>query len=251
MWKVKALKPTAATGVRVRVNSINEESAIEVLETEADKYKDVTDLQFSKRQYRMRTDQKRRTIRVLAPLSVAPRTTDLEIILSSKHFEVGGQRILQPHGDLGVAICDLILKCDGKEASGTLTAKLGSQTASADIASHLPLGAGLSIKIEDVDYQNQRYRWRQNVLEIAARHPSLRRYLGDKESKFPGQETKHFRLLVAEIVADAVCARLVGRNAQASPEEYEDADWDTYYAQYSKYMTQFLPVAHKLQCPEG
>ena len=82
----------------------------------------------------------------------------------------------------------------------------------------------MSINIEDVDLENQRYRWRQNTLELAARHPSFKRYLGDKEDNFPGQETKHFRLLVAEVVADAVCARLVSHNVQANPEEYEDGE---------------------------
>ena len=46
-------------------------------------------------------------------------------------------------------------------------------------------------------------------------------------------------------------AVFVSDNVKANPEDYEDADWDTYYAQYSKHMTKFLPVAHKLQCPES
>ncbi len=33
-------------------------------------------------------------------------------------------------------------------------------------------------------------------------------------------------------------------------EDFEDADWDVYYALFSKHMTKFLPIAHKLQCPE-
>ena len=251
IWKVKALKPTPATGIRVRVDSINEESAVEVLASEAEKYKDVATLQFGKKRYRMRTDQKRKPLRILAPVSLVPHPTPLEVTLDSKHFELSGQLLLQPRSHLRVAICDFVLRCDGKEASGTLTAKLGSLTASAEIASHQPTGAGLSINLEDIDLENQRYRWRQNVLEIAARHPSLKRYLGNKEHGFPGQETKHFRLLVAEVVADAVCGLLVRRNVQANPDDYEDADWDTYYAQYSKYMTQFSPIAHKLQCPDG
>jgi hypothetical protein len=142
------------------------------------------------------------------------------------------------------------MRCVGKGASGTLTARVADAIAKASISSHVPLGADLSIKLEDIDLTNQRYRWRQNVLEIAARHPSLRRYLGDKQAGFPGQESRHFRVLVAEVVADAVCALLVRRHVQVNPEEYEDADWDTYYAQYSKYMTHFLPVAHALQCPD-
>ena len=44
---------------------------------------------------------------------------------------------------------------------------------------------------------------------------------------------------------------LVSRNVQANPDDYEDADWDTCYALYSKYMTQFSPIAHELQCPDG
>lgn len=251
IWTVKALNPTPATGIRVRVGSISDESAVEVLASEAERYRDVSALQFSAKRYSMRTDQKRKVVRILAPIDLAPGPTAFEARVDSKHFELSGQLLLQPRSDLGVAICEIGVKCDGKEASGTLAAKLGSQSASADIVSHEPLGAGLSIKLEDVDMENQRYKWRQNVLEIAARHPSLRRYLGDKEHKFPGQETRHFRLLVAEIVADAVCARLVARNVQANPEEYEDADWDAYYAEYSRLMTRFLPIAHKLQCPEG
>ncbi len=112
-------------------------------------------------------------------------------------------------------------------------------------------GAGLKIQLEDIDLKHQRSRWRQNVLEIAARHASVARYLGSKASGFAGQETKHFRLLVAEVVADAICYKLLAQNIQANREDYEHADWDQYYADYSKYMSQFLPVAHKLQCPEG
>ena len=111
--------------------------------------------------------------------------------------------------------------------------------------------SGYSGVLEDIDLKHQRSRWRQNVLEIAAKHPSLSRYLGLKAADFPGQETKHFRVLVAEVVADAICAKLLAQNAQQNPEDYENADWDQYYADYSRYMSQFLPIAHKLQCPEG
>ena len=81
----------------------------------------------------------------------------------------------------------------------------------------------------------------------AARHPSLRRYLGQAAEGFPGQNNHQFRVLVAEIVADAVCADIVSRNADANPESYANADWDRYYAEYSEYMTRFLPIAHRTQ----
>ena len=88
--------------------------------------------------------------------------------------------------------------------------------------------------------------WQGNILRIAARHPSLNRYLGAPPD-FIGQEDKHYRVLLAEIVAEAVCSRLLSRNASDQPSEYSDFDWDAYYAEYCRMMTKFLPVAHDTQ----
>jgi hypothetical protein len=253
-WKVKAESVTPATGLRVRVSSIVAESAIEIFNSEADKYRDVLKLQFSRAHYRMRSDQKHKKIRLLAPINMVRVPTPVQIEIDSKYFKLAGQQILSPDERLQVAYCDLSLRCDKDEASAKLSARMGNDRAEAKITIVPPLGADLSIKLEDIDLVNQRSRWRQNVLEIATRHPSLRRYLGEKQDGYPGQDSKHFRLLVAEIVADAVCFRIVERRVQASIQantgEFEDADWNTYYSLYSKYMTQFLPLAHKLQCPE-
>ena len=250
IWKVKALTATSATGLRVRVGSITAESPIEVLASEADKYRDIIGLQFDKSRYRLRTDQKRKRIRLLAPIDLVPVSTPIRVEVGSSSFILSGNQMLLPNRALNISLCDLFVSCSKDEASTSIVAHLGSASADATITSAPPLGADLKIKLEDIDLGNQRYRWRQNVLEIAARHPSLRRYLGDAHQRFPGQESKHFRLLVAEVVADAVCALLVRRNVQTSPEEFEDADWDSYYALYSKYMTGFLPKAHQLQSPE-
>ena len=70
-------------------------------------------------------------------------------------------------------MCDMTIKSDGSEATGTLVGTLDDVQSSAGIASRKPLGVDLSIKLEYIDLGNQRYRWRQNVLEIAARHPTV------------------------------------------------------------------------------
>lgn len=250
VWKVQAVAPTPATGLRVRVGPITAECLIEVLLSEADRYSDITGFQFEKKQYRLRTDQKRKKLRLLAPINAASQATPIRVQVESSIFTLSGQQVLQPNRTLNVSLCDLFVSCSGKEGSTSVTAYLGELVAKATIISTPPLGAELKIKLQDIDLGNQRYRWRHNVLEIAARHPSLRRYLGDAQQGFPGQESMHFRLLIAEVVADAVCALLVRRSVQSSPEEYEDADWDAYYAMYSKYMTGFLPKAHQLQFPD-
>jgi hypothetical protein len=249
IWKVTANSATPATGVRVQVGSITAESIVEVFQSEADKYTDVKSLTFRKKRFTVKTGAKKK-VRVFAPLTLVASATAIDVSVSGRHFSIAGEKVIRPDSRLGVAICELTVKSDGTEDRATITASLGSLSTSAEIASVRPAGEGLKIKLEDIDLGNQRYRWRKNVLEIAARHPSLSRYLGPSSSGFPGQESPHFRLLLAEIVADAVCAQMVSRNVQRSPEDYEDADWDLYYAEYTKRMTRFLPIAHKLQYPD-
>jgi hypothetical protein len=248
---VKGLQTTSATGIRVRVGSITTESVIEVFATEADKYKDILSLSFAKKRYHLTTDGTRKRLRVFAPLNLVSRETELEVSISSSHFRLSGTRLLRPNDKLGVAISELTLLSDGTAASGTITVRALGQEATAELFSHPSPGAGIKIELKDIDLKHGRSRWRQNVLEIAARHPSVTRYLGSKAAGFPGQESKHFRLLLAEIVADAVCYKVLAENIQKNPEDYENADWDQYYADYTKFSSDFLPLAHKLQCPEG
>ena len=110
-----------------------------------------------------------------------------------------------------------------------------------------PEGAGFEINLENLNLGNQRYRLQQNLLEIDAQHPALKRYLGAKADGFLGQDEPHFRLLVAEIVAEAVCTKTLSDNIKANPEEYEDGDWELYYAEYTRLTSKFLPTAHKVQ----
>lgn len=250
LWKVRGVTATPATGVRVRVGPISDESAVEVLDSEADKYSHVETLCFSKKRYRLRTDSKRKKLLLLAPLHLVPTKTPFEVSSSSANFLVGGERILRPNSELGVSVCRLHLRAKSTASKGVLTATLGETSASAEVQSTAPLGSGIKIKLKDIDLENQRAQWRHNLLEVAARHPSLRRYLGDKASGFVGQDAKHFRLLLAEIVAESVCQKLVSQLANDNPEDYEDADWDLYYAEYSRLMTEFLPIAHTLQVPD-
>jgi hypothetical protein len=249
-WSVQAKLPTPATGLRVRVGQINVESVIEVFATEADRYVDITDLCFAKKRYTVRTNSKRKRVRILAPLALVSTPQRLDLSSSDPAFTFSGDPTIYPRSELGVSICEVFVNAGTSQASARLSATLGQRQASAEIRSVEQKGTGIKIKLEGIDLGNQRYRWRQNVLEIAAEHPSLHRYLGPKAENFPGQEAKHFRILLAEIVADAVCTRLVSRNVELCPEDFQGADWDTYYAQFDKLRTKFLPIAHRLQIPD-
>ena len=250
VWSVQVKSPTSATGIRVRVGQISAESVIEVLASEADKYLHVKDLCFAKKRYTMKTNTKRKKVRIFAPIELVSMPQRLSISASNSVFTFSGDPNIYPRPDLGIAICEVFVNASGNEASAVLTANLGQHEASAEIHSIEEKGTGIKIKLEPIDLGNQRYRWRLNVLEIAAEHPSIRRYLGSKAEGFPGQEAKHFRILLAEIVADAVCTKLVSPNVEMCPEDFQGADWDTYYAQFDKLRTKFLPIAHRLQSPD-
>ena len=251
LWTVSAVAATPATGLRARVGSIRAEAVLEVFDSEADRYSDVTELRFAKKRYTVTAGTKRKRVRIFAPLRLVPTAQRLQLSSSNKAFTFSGDPTITPRAELGVAISEVWINSAVDEASANLEARLGEHQATADIHSVQPAGTGIKIKLEAVDLGNQRYRWQQNVLVIAAQHPSVRRYLGSKAEGFPGQESKHFRILLAEIVADAVCTKIVSRCDDPNSQVYEGAaDWDAYYARFDQLRTRFLPIAHRLQSPE-
>ena len=249
-WSVKALEATPATGLEARVGPIRAESTIAVLATEAERYTHVDELQFERKSYRIRGGS-RRSIRLLAPLALARsagREFDLE--LSSDDFRVSGPRKLVLSATLGIAMCKLsVAVLDDDAAPTRVTARLGKHEAETELRAAPATGAGIVIKLEDVDHGALRYRWNQNVLEIGARHPSLERYLGPKSEQYPGQDELHFQVLLAEVVAEALCARRLQANIESNPRDFEGMAWDDYYRHFARMMSEFLPKAHGLMAP--
>lgn len=251
-WSVKALEATPATGLEARVGPITAESTIAVLASEAERYADVTGLRFERKSYRIRGGS-RRTIRLLAPVSLARSAgRDFDLELSSDDFRVSGARRLVLSATFGIAMCRLTVAVLDDDASpATVVARLGEHEAETELRAAAPAGAGIVIKLEDVDHGALRYRWNRNVLEIGARHPSLKRYLGPKSDQYPGQDALHFRVLLAEVVAEALCARRLQGNIEANPRDFEGMSWDDYYRHFARMMSDFLPRAHGLMAPGG
>ena len=204
-------------------------------------------LQFSRKQYRVTTNNNKKAVVLMAPIKLIPVASVFYLDCLSDDFEITGNRTLEPSKITGIARCVVSVRTKKSGVAADLVAKANGQEAFVRLVGVEPKGSGISIKLEDIELGNQRYRWRNNVLEIAARHPSLRRYLGEQSAGFPGQEKQHFRVLLAEIVADAVCSKILEKREIAGQYEDEDVDWNFFYAEYSKLMTEFLPMAHSLQ----
>ena len=109
--------------------------------------------------------------------------------------------------------------------------------------------SGVSIDIQLVPDPGGQWRaaWDRdnpNLLKVHAEHPTLARYLGSRQQQYPGQNQPHFRVLLAEIVADKVVQRILETKAQANPRLFTDSQ--NFFFLYSEEMTSFLPIAHKI-----
>jgi hypothetical protein len=86
-------------------------------------------------------------------------------------------------------------------------------------------GVDLGFRLVDHDLgANYRAVWNRkepNVLLITTRHESIGRYLGPGDKGYPGQHGEAFRVLLAELIADNVCRRIVEEHARAQPHEFD------------------------------
>lgn len=114
-------------------------------------------------------------------------------------------------------------------------------------------GMPLDVRLRDQDFGHFRAMWatlegKPNLLLISARHKSLARYLGPGPA-FDGQNSPHFRVLVAEIVAEMICRRLLEEEAKRKPRDFEFSATSheiigEVFGYFARRMRDFLPKAH-------
>jgi len=249
VWEVKADQTTKATGLVVRVGSVVANAVIEVFESERDLYADIQDLQFRRKRYRLRPGQAKR-IRLVGPHpGLVEGPTPVTFTCPSRAIQIVGDRVLHPRQNLGIVECSVRAVCNQADVTAVLSASVNGSHAEVELVCGPPQGDAIKIELDDVDYTNQRYRWERgtNKLIIAARHPSIQRYLGAKNRGFPGQEKIQFKVLLAEIVAFAVAEKVLERRVVQEPEDFRNADLPLFLAERDKLVTKFLPSAHESQ----
>lgn len=121
----------------------------------------------------------------------------------------------------------------------------------------------IKIDIVDKDLGNFRAAWadldgKPNVLEISVRHDSIKRYLGPGP-EFKGQNEPHFRLLLAELVAESICRKsLITYETKEHSWEFRWADMrdDSKIAadvigHLQKRIRDFVSRAHKIMLSDS
>lgn len=216
----------------------------------------VDDFSFEKREYKVR-EGKQKQIRILANWpNFVHGDVDCVVTSDSDEFiDILGKKTRLKYTEFedGIQMSIGILRVEGKKAGGPtiLKTRLQQKEIITRITVLPPkeLGHDIEIKVVDEDLGEQRAVWSGNLLKISGRHKSVRRYLGPSP-EFIGQDSIHFRLLIAELIADNVARRVLELNAQKNIRDFEDIDVSGFYQKHRRYMNEFLEIAHKIQIPE-
>ena len=94
------------------------------------------------------------------------------------------------------------------------------------------------------DFSPLRYKWEsEQLLRIGARHPAVRRYLGipDQQGKYPGIGSTQYRLVLAEVIAEALAFKMLAKRF----EKTKELDYEAVNLLYHRDFTDFLLIAHK------
>ena len=221
-------------------------------------------LEFEREDYRVRLNSQK-TLRLFAKVRevVSHRA---EVALSSHDgstVSVRSRCVLEPVAGTNYALAECPVRGKRLKAKTVVRASVNGYEASAEVKvierSEDRAGPRIQIELCNEDFGNFRAQWgdhegRPNVLRIAGRHASLARYLGapGEGGNFPHQESPLYRVLLAEIVAEAVCRKSLRLEARERPWDFRWADLkddfvisDTVVSQLKRRLREFLPIAHR------
>jgi hypothetical protein len=233
------------------------EALVQVVPDIVEQHDFVNPLEFEREDYRIRLG-KRKTIRLFAryPELVAKETKVEVKSEDNEKVAVRGKCVLVPVVGSNYAEAAVSIEARTLRARITINADVGSHKAVTTVRvidRSEDEGVPLKFELRDQDFGNFRAMWatlegKPNLLLISARHKSLSRYLGTPP-EFQGQDSAHFRVLLAEIVAERVCRRLLTEEARMRPNDYElsrsshDAIEEV-FGFFARRMKEFLPIAH-------
>jgi hypothetical protein len=107
---------------------------------------------------------------------------------------------------------------------------------------------------DEDDFGSVRYKWDDEhpyVLKIAAKHPSIRQYLGIPEGEnYPGIDSRLYHGILAEVVAEALAFSILERQFRTEGQGGM-LDYTTVDANYHKHYSDFLTICHQTLNPNA
>lgn len=237
-----------ATLLVARLGALAADCAIEVVEPEAAPEPiPPEELEFERQRYRVVTG-KPKSLKLRAPLDTYADGTEIKVSSDRRAVVVlDGGRVVLHRRPLAAAM-EGHIRVEGRAEQGTakITAVGPDGQPAATTAHVVPReesGADFETKLVDEYQGDQRAQWTSDyrTLRIMGEHPAVNPHLGAKEDGYPGQTSPQFRLLTAELVADAVVRRIILQKYKE-----DELDAGTLYVHHNRLVARFLARAHKL-----
>jgi len=249
-------------GVIIRANCEGlptAEAIASVIETKIEERTFENPLEFEYEHYRVREGSKRS----LELFAKYPEVVSSPTLVSLTSSDSAGVPIR--------GSCELTPIVGSNYASGTVTvqgrklnvkAEIKASANGREATAHVKVvqktnegGIPFRFELSDEDFGKFRARWadhegKPHLLLISARHPSLSRYLGPAPD-YDGQNEPLFRVLLAEIIAEAVCSKSLEFETKERTWEFRWADLkedyliaDSVRASLQQRLRDFVADAH-------
>jgi len=245
-------------------NFTKAESFCNVLDHAIDEHQFSQPLEFEHKKYSVKEGNKK-TIKIFAKYPEVI-TTEKQIQISSSDTEslvIRGSCTLEPILNSNYAMGEIVLQARRlKNEPIILTAKMDSLETSCKIkiVQNEEPNVNLEIQIVNEPFGLYRAMWgdndgKPNLLKISSQHDSIKRYLGP-EPEFVGQNSLHFRALLAEIVAESVCRKTLEREARERSFRWADQRDDyiiafNVMAELQRRLREFTTIAHKVMLKDS
>lgn len=246
--KLTAGPTIGGTMLNAQLGARSDDCAIDVVEPTA---KPVpippASLEFERPAYRLVLNKPKK-IKIRAPLGAYPDGTSVRVSSGVKGIVVldGGKVELRQHDDALAMEGTIHVEGRIERESGDVTVtdpSHRSATASATVVRREESGADFEPKLVPEFQGDQRAQWSTDYseLRIMGEHPAVRPYVGEKEKDYPGQDTREFKMLTAELMSDAVVRRIL-------QEKYREDELDagSFYVMHNKLMARLLVRAHRV-----
>ena len=208
------------------------EAIASVIETKIEEHFFDSPLEFEHDEYRVR-EGSRKSLELFAkyPEVVAEATSVTVASSDSAGIPIRGTCQVVPVAGSNYAHGDVIVQGRKLNAKAEIKAAVNGRETSTQVkVIQKPPESNVPFKFElsDEDFGKFRAQWathegKPHLLLVSARHRSLSRYLGPGP-EFEGQKAPHFRVLLAEIIAEAVCSKSLELECKERTWEFRFAD---------------------------
>lgn len=106
---------------------------------------------------------------------------------------------------------------------------------------------------DEDDFGSMRYKWDENqryTLRIAAKHPSIKYYLGTPIGDiYPGRQTTEYHCVIAEVISEALAFEILERQFKTEGQQGM-LNFTSAHTYYHMHFSDFLTVAHRFLNPD-